>query len=131
MNNDRNPVVLCEEDFSKLKQIVNVHGTAEANEMTLAYEVGRAIVVKDDAFPPNTVRLGSKVKVEDVQTAKSHEFMIVMPEDADIKEKKVSVLTPMAAAIIGFREGEEAVWKMPAGLKQLKVLEVVNKPAFV
>jgi regulator of nucleoside diphosphate kinase len=131
MNNDRNPVVLCEEDFSKLKQIVNMHGTAEANEMTLAYEVGRAIVVKDDAFPPNTVRLGSKVKVEDVQTAKSHEFMIVMPEDADIKEKKVSVLTPMAAAIIGFREGEEAVWKMPAGLKQLKVLEVVNKPAFV
>ncbi len=130
MNNDRNPVVLCEEDFSKLKQIVNMHGTAEANEMTLAYEVGRAIVVKDDAFPPNTVRIGSKVKVEDVQTAKSHEFMIVMPEDADIKEKKVSVLTPMAAAIIGFREGEEAVWKMPAGLKQLKVLEVVNTPAF-
>ncbi len=131
MNNDRNPVVLCEEDFSKLKQIVNMHGTAEANEMTLAYEVGRAIVVKDDAFPPNTVRLGSKVKVEDVATAKSHEFTIVMPEEADIKEKKVSVLTPMAAAIIGFREGEEAVWKMPAGLKQLKVLEVVNKPAFV
>lgn len=130
MNNDRNPVVLCEEDYNKLKQIINIHGTKEADEMSLAYEVGRAIIVKDDAFPSNTVRLGSKVKVEDVETSKAHEFMIVMPEEADMKEKKVSVLTPMAAAIIGFREGEEAVWQMPAGLKQLKVLEVINKPAY-
>lgn len=129
MNNDKNPVVLCEEDFNKLKQIVTISGTKEAEEMSLAHEIGRAIIVKDNAFPPNTIRLGSTVKVEDVETSKSHEFMIVMPEEADLKAKKVSVLTPMAAAVIGYREGDETVWKMPNGLKQLKVLEVTNLAA--
>ena len=115
MNNKLNPVVLCEEDFSKLKQLVSVPA-AKADEMSLAYEIGRAIIVKNESFPPNTIRIGSKVCIEDAETKKLHEFTIVLPSAADIKRKFVSVLSPMAAAIIGFRQGEEVVWKMPAGL---------------
>lgn len=129
MNNENNPVVLCEEDFNRLKQIINLTGAKSSDKMSLAYEVSRAIVVKNDAFPPNTIRLGSKVKIEDIDTLKTHEFTIVMPGGVEIKEKKISVLTPMAAAIIGFREGDEVVWKMPSGLKRLKVLEVINNNA--
>ena len=124
MNNELNPVVLCEEDFSKLKQLVSLSGSAKQDEMSLAHEIARAIVVKNDSFPSNTIRIGSTVSIEDVETKKLHEFTIVMPSLADIKRKFVSVLSPMAAAIIGFRKGEEVVWKMPSGLKRIVIKDV-------
>ena len=124
MNNELNPVVLCEEDFSKLKQLVSLSGSAKQDEMSLAHEIARAIIVKNDSFPPNTIPIGSTVRIGDVETKKLHEFTIVMPSLADIKRKFVSVLSPMAAAIIGFRKGEEVVWKMPSGLKRIVIKDV-------
>ncbi len=125
MKTDTNPVILCEEDYNKLSHILNLQ-TVAADEMTLAYEVSRAIVVKDNAFPNNTTRIGSHVTILDIDTGKEKVFQVVMPGEADMKAQKVSVLSPMAAAIIGFRAGEEVTWKMPAGLKKLKIVTVQN-----
>lgn len=125
MKTDTNPVILCEEDYNKLSHLLNLQAAA-TDEMTLAYEVSRAIVVKNNAFPHNTIRIGSHVTVMDAATNKEKSFRIVMPGEADVKAQKVSVLSPMAAAIIGFREGEAVTWKMPAGLKHLKIISVQN-----
>ena len=54
------------------------------------------------------------------------EFCIVMPAQADIKLKKISVLTPMGAALIGLCKGETIEWKMPAGMKKFEVIEVTQ-----
>ena len=121
-------MVLCEEDFLKLKELVPLSG-GKWEEMSLAQEIARAIVVKNEAFPPSTIRIGSKVIVEDAETGKLHEFTIVMPPAADINKKLVSILSPMAAAIIGFRKGEDVTWKMPSGIKHLKIIEV-ESPLF-
>lgn len=94
--------------------------------MSLASEVQRAIVVRDSAFPVNTIRINSRVKVTDLDSGEVYLFNIVLPEQADIKQKKISVLAPMGAALIGFREGDEVSWKMPRGVKRIKVLEVAN-----
>lgn len=127
MNNDNNPVVLCEEDFKKLTELMNFNNAPKADhEMTLAHEVGRAIVVKDSAFPANTIRINSNVRIIDLDTNKEKDFQIVMPSEVDIKSKKISILSPMAAAIIGFRVGDEIEWKMPSGLKKLKIADVNN-----
>ena len=96
------------------------------SEMSLAHELKRAVIVKKDAFPPHAIRLNSKVSVQDLDTGKVHEFIIVMPEHANIKEHKISVLTPMGTALIGFRKAEEVHWKVPAGMKRFKILDVVN-----
>lgn len=125
MNNDNTPVVLCEDDHRKLSELMNLGSKAHADhEMTLAHEIGRAIVVKNDAFPANTIRIGSQVRIKDLSNGKEKDFQIVMPSEADIKTQKISVLSPMAAAIIGFRAGDEVNWKMPSGLKKLKILDV-------
>ena len=123
MKTDTNPVVLCEEDYNRLSHILNLQATA-AGEMTLAYEIRRAIVVKNNAFPNNTIRIGSQVTVLDTESGKEKTFKIVMPGEADVKAQKISVVSPMAAAIIGFRAGEAVTWKMPSGLKRLKIVAV-------
>jgi len=99
------------------------------SEMSLAHELGRAMIVKKDAFPAHAVKLNSKVSVLDLETNKIMEFMIVMPEYADIRQHKISVLTPMGTALIGFRKAEEVRWKVPAGLKRFRILDVNNNVA--
>ena len=123
---EQNPVFITQEDYNLLKPYAG--RLADKNdEMSLAYELKRAVVVKKDAFPKDCVRLNSKVSVLDLDTQKVLEFKIVLSELADIKQQKISVLTPMGAALIGFRKSDEVSWKVPAGLKRFRILDVVNK----
>jgi regulator of nucleoside diphosphate kinase len=124
---EKNPVIMIEEDYEMLRRFVR--NAPQDDEMSLAYELSRAIIVKKEAFPPNAVRLNSRVSVLDLETEKVMEFTLVLPHEADIQQRKVSILTPMGTALIGFRKAEEVRWKVPAGLKRFRILDVVNKAA--
>lgn len=123
--NAKNPVVITEEDYQLLKAYIS-DDIPQENEMTLSGELKRAVVVTKDAFPKHTIRINSKVSVLDLDTNRVIEFTIVMPAHADMRDNKISILTPMAAAMIGFRKGEEVKWKVPAGLKRFRILDVSN-----
>jgi regulator of nucleoside diphosphate kinase len=120
---EKTPVILCEEDYNLLKQFAGTK-TDDISEMSLAYELNRAVVVDNEALPIGTIRLNSLVSVKEVNSGKVTDFRIVMPIDADIKQKKISILAPLGAALIGFRQGDEVEWKMPAGVKRFTVLNV-------
>ncbi|MBS1781471.1 MAG: GreA/GreB family elongation factor [Bacteroidetes bacterium] len=124
--NIKNPVVISEEDFQLLKGYINSEARSE-DEMTLSGELKRAVVVSKDAFPTHAVRINSKVSVLDITTDRVLEFMLVMPAHADMQRNKVSILTPMGAALIGFRKGEEVQWTLPGGLKRFRILDVINQ----
>lgn len=116
---------MTEEDYNLIKPIVDTLPDKDEH-MSLAHEINRAVIVKGDALPAHTVRLNSKVAVLDLATQRVLEFKLVMPEKADMKVNKVSIATPMGAALIGFRKGEEIQWKVPAGMKRFRILDVVN-----
>lgn len=122
-----NPVIITEEDYKLLKPYVDKLPDRN-EEMSLAHELKRAVIVTKDAFPKHCIKLNSRVSILDLDTQKVLEFTIVMPEHADIKQNKISVITPMGAALIGFRKSEEVRWKVPAGLKRFRILDVVNNP---
>ena len=122
-----NPVIITEEDYKLLKPYVDKLPDRN-EEMSLAHELKRAVIVTKDAFPKHCIKLNSRVSILDLDTQKVLEFTIVMPEHADIKQNKISVITPMGAALIGFRKSEEVRWKVPAGLKCFRILDVVNNP---
>ncbi|WP_353718996.1 GreA/GreB family elongation factor [Dyadobacter sp. 676] len=125
MSNNTSPVILGKNDFRLLRQFANnFPGSPGANEMSLAYELNRAIVVEEDELPEGSIRLNSRVKVLELTTGKEMEFSIVMPNLADITRQKISILTPMGAAMIGLCQGETVEWKMPAGIRKFKILEV-------
>lgn len=124
-----NPVIITEEDYKLLKPYVDKLPDRN-EEMSLAHELKRAVIVTKDAFPKHCIKLNSRVSILDLDTQKVLEFTIVMPEHADIKQNKISVITPMGAALIGFRKSEEVRWKVPAGLKRFRILDVVNNPDY-
>ena len=122
--NEKNPVIITEEDYLLLKPYFSKLDDT-SSEMSLSAELSRAVILKNDAFPPHAIRLNSRVFITDEQTGKVMELMIVLPQHANIQQKKISITTPIAAALIGFRKGESVQWKVPGGLKVFKITEVL------
>jgi len=47
-----------------------------------------------------------------------------LPDAADIKKNKVSVLAPIAIALLGYRKGVNDRWEVPTGIQEFEVLKV-------
>jgi len=123
MTHLKNNVVLTEDDYNAITQHVKPSDHVD-NTMSLAYELSRATIVKNDALPKDRVRIGSTIKIKDLDTQNHLSFTLVLPDKADVKNQKISILTPIGSALIGFKEGDEVEWKMPAGIKKYQILEV-------
>lgn len=125
-----NDVILLKEDFEILNNYVkNQHGmqvSEKENFSKLYGEIKKAQIVNPVDFPSDVVRLGSTVVVKDLETKRDLEITIVLPQYADIKQKKISVLAPIGTALIGFRKGHNVSWNVPAGKKDFKIMEVKN-----
>lgn len=125
-----NPVILLKNDFEILKGYVkNLQGmqvNEKENFRKLYDEITKAQIVKEEDFPVDVVRLDSKVVIKDMQTKRDMAITVVLPQNADIKQKKVSVLAPLGTALIGFRKGQKVSWEVPSGRKDFKILEVDN-----
>lgn len=71
--------------------------------------------------------LNSRVKIKEDTNDKIMEFIVVTPEKANVKEKKISVMAPIGAALIGFRQGQQVKWQVPSGKKTFTIMEVSNQ----
>jgi regulator of nucleoside diphosphate kinase len=91
---------------------------------SLEAEMKKAKLVEKIKLPEDVVCLNSTVIIKEEKADKVMELTLVTPEKADIKQKKISILSPIAAALIGFRKGMKVAWKVPAGLKTFMILDV-------
>ena len=124
------PVILLKHDFEILNAYVkNLQGmqvNEKENFSKLSQELKKAKIVDPEDFPDDVVRLDSTVIIKDLQTNREMTITIVLPQKADIKQKKVSVLAPIGTALIGFGKGQKVSWEVPSGKKDFKILEVSN-----
>jgi regulator of nucleoside diphosphate kinase len=94
----------------------------------LAEELSRAFIVPDDQCEPNVVRMGSTVTYREDATARVRTVTLVYPHDANIDLQRISILTPIGAALIGLSPAQTIQWPSPSGgMESLTVLDVVNE----
>ena len=124
------PVILLKHDFEILNaHVKNLQGmqvNEKENFSKLSEELKKAKIVDAEDFPNDVVRLDSTVVIKDLQTNREMTITIVLPQKADIKQKKVSVLAPIGTALIGFGKGQKVSCEVPSGKKDFKILEVSN-----
>jgi transcription elongation factor GreA len=70
------------------------------------------------------VVFGSTVEIEDVDSGERNVYQIVGDDEADIKEGKISVNSPIARALIGKTEGDLAEVQAPGGLRSYDIVAV-------
>ena len=104
---------------NKWKMTCNQHDAEE-----LEAELKKAKVVSNDELPGDVVRLNSRVTIKDEKANKMMELMLVTPEKADIKQRKISIMSPLGIALIGYPKGKKVSWQVPAGKKTFTILDV-------
>jgi regulator of nucleoside diphosphate kinase len=93
-------------------------------------ELNRAFVVPDGACAANVVRMGSRVVYREESTARVRRVILTYPQAADIDRNRVSVLTPIGAALIGMSVAQAIEWPTPDGRRDaITVLDVMNDGA--
>jgi regulator of nucleoside diphosphate kinase len=55
-------------------------------------------------------------------------FTLVFPAEADYERGRLSVLAPIGMALLGYRAGETVEWKVPSGVRRLKIEQVLYQP---
>jgi regulator of nucleoside diphosphate kinase len=89
-------------------------------------EIERARVVPSTRFPGDAVNIGSWVTFTDRSTELSRAVQLVYPEDADIAAGRVSVLTPIGAALLGLSPGQRMHWATRTGAPRDLVVTAVG-----
>ncbi len=87
-------------------------------------ELDSADVRKEEDMPADVVRVCSIVDVG-MPAGRKNDLQLVMHADADLKQNKLSVLSVLGSALIGYRQGASIVWKLPQG-DQVITLERVD-----
>ena len=68
------------------------------------------------------------MKLSFLNNDKTIQFQIVYPEQANIKENKISIFSPIATALIGYKVNDEVEWIVPAGLTRIRIDEIIYQP---
>jgi len=91
----------------------------------LVEELGRARIVTPSRLRPEVVDIGRKVTYRDETTGKDHTVTLVFPQDADISNGRISVMTPIGVALIGLAEEAVFHWETRDGhRREVKILKV-------
>jgi regulator of nucleoside diphosphate kinase len=96
--------------------------------MDLEDELSRARVVPSKDIPEDVITMNSRVRLIDLDSGEEMTYSLVFPGDANVDENKISVLAPIGTALIGYSVGDMIEWKVPGGLKKLKVEEILYQP---
>lgn len=89
----------------------------------LREELSTAEIIDDDKMPNDVVRLYSWIDVK-TPFGLIQDYQLVMPKDSNQLQKKLSILTPMGSALIGYAAGDMVTWSFPAGEKQITIKNV-------
>ncbi len=108
---------------AKLKNTIK----KEDAEKLLA-ELHSAKIVPSAEVPTDVVTMNSIVKIHFENNTKPVQFQIVYPEQANMKENKISIFSPVASALIGYRVNDEIDWVIPSGMTKIIIDEIIYQP---
>ncbi|MBT8473814.1 MAG: transcription elongation factor GreA [Marinicaulis sp.] len=102
-------------------------GWIESQIVDLEDKYTRADVIDVASLNGNTVKFGATVTLIDEDTEEKKIWQIVGDLEADVKERKISVSSPIARALIGKNKGDSVEVHAPGGARSFEIAKVVFK----
>lgn len=115
----------------KIKEVSdkNVYTMREIER--LREELDHARVMQPHRIPDDVISMNSVVTVKYLTTGREFTIRLVYPEEANVRENRVSVFAPIGAALLGYRKGDTIRWNAPGGKIKIKVQDVLSDKASV
>ena len=88
-------------DLDRLNQLLEKRKPHDEYDRALSAELENAEVLPAKSIPDDVITMNSQVKFKDID-GKEKIYWLVFPEDADVTENKISVLSPVGCSLIGY-----------------------------
>lgn len=125
-------VIITKQDFNKIHRSITdakaKNSIKKEEAEKLLAELKSAKIVDQSEVDADVVTMNSIVKIHFQNNKTTMEFQLVYPIDANIKEKKISIFSSVASALIGYRVGDEIDWLIPSGMTKIVIDEVLYQP---
>lgn len=95
---------------------------------SLHEEIGRSRIVKSRHVPPDVVTINSRIRLRDLDAGQEMILTLVLPGAANFAEGRLSVASPIGAAVIGYAAGDTIEWAVPSGTKRIRIEEILYQP---
>lgn len=125
-------IYITESDMEKLQDFLTAPITSGVRDKDhleeLAKELNRAELVPSKNIPSDVITMNSKARLIDLDSGEELVYTLVFPDKADARQNKISIMAPIGTAMIGYRVGDIITWKVPKGVRRLRVEEVLYQP---
>ena len=102
----------------------DAQGMLEMKIALLKETVASARMIDESKINTNEVQILTRVKIKNTKTNQIMTYMIVSESEANFKEGKLSVTTPIAKGLLGKKVGEKAIVTVPSGVMEFEVMEI-------
>jgi transcription elongation factor GreA len=99
----------------------------EGRVAELEDKIARAEIIDVSKLSGKQVKFGATITVVDEDTDEKNSYQIVGPDEADIREKRLSITSPLARAVIGKKVGDTVEVTTPNGSKSYEIVRVAFK----
>jgi transcription elongation factor GreA len=109
---------------SEYKAALERQRFVQARLSSLTQRLSALSSIDESKIPEGQVGLGSRVVVKDKKTGQKETYHLVFGDAIEFEEGHVTMASPIGRALLGKAVGEVANLKLPAGLRQLEVVEL-------
>lgn len=109
---------------SEYDEAKNAQAENEIKIANLEAKLRYAKIIDESEIDTKTVQVGNTVKVKDLEFDEEEEYTIVGSTEVDLAQNKISNESPIGAALLGAKKGEEIEIKVPAGIVKYKILSI-------
>ncbi|MFN4147871.1 MAG: transcription elongation factor GreA [Runella sp.] len=102
----------------------DAQGLHEAKIAKLEEVLGNARLLDESAIDTSQVSILSKVKIKNRKNNAVMAYMLVSEEEADLKQGKISVGSPIGKGLLGKKVGDTTQINVPAGIMEFEILEI-------
>ncbi len=85
-------------------------------------------ILESEEIPSDVITMNSRALLKDLHTKDQVVFDLVFPQDASPEQNKISILTPLGVAMLGYRIGDVIEWKSNSGTRFLEIEEILYQP---
>lgn len=91
----------------------------------LEYKLSRADIIDPETLPKDRVVFCSSVVLENTDTGENVEYQLVGPDESNVEQGRISVLSPLGKAIIGKKPGDEIILQTPGGQRAYELVDII------
>jgi regulator of nucleoside diphosphate kinase len=128
----KNSIHVTSQDKQRLEDLlaeVEVSDPRKQGDLkALVEELHRAVIVESKDVPGDVITMNSRAEIRDLDSGETVAFTLVFPSEANIDDEKISILAPIGAGMLGYRVNDKFEWKVPDGIRRMKVTKIHYQP---